>query len=163
MPKQIRAIAFNYFADKLFPLFSKGNVYMISSGKVVLSNKMYSQIKNDYMIIMNEKTEVELCKDDDENKSNDNTDIAKQIFVFVPIESIMQSRIWTYVDVIGYVECVQPLQVANSCQRKLKKRPIILVDPSGKIEVTLWEGDAENSMKTIEMLSHCRIQRMFGL
>ncbi|ETO26742.1 hypothetical protein RFI_10392, partial [Reticulomyxa filosa] len=124
---EIRATAFNETVDSLYPIFNKDGVYLISKGKVSLAKKGFTHIKNDFSIIMNEETEVELCREDSQ--------IEKQKFKFIQIGSILDVQFGEFIDVIGCVE--------SNKQKEVKRRTITLVDPTGKIELTLWDTSAE--------------------
>ncbi|KAF8105224.1 hypothetical protein N665_0161s0023 [Sinapis alba] len=50
---------FNAAARKFYDTFHKGKVYYISRGSLKLANKQYKTVQNDYVMTLNEYSEIE--------------------------------------------------------------------------------------------------------
>ena len=135
---EIRAVAFNEAADKFYSIFEKNGVYLISKGAVRLARKGYSHIKNDYSITLNQDAEVIPVNDN-------NNDIEQQKYRFTKIDQIQQIEPKSFVDVIGVVVDVSDITqiMSNRSQTQMKKRNLKIADQTAKIDVTLWNKDAE--------------------
>eukprot|EP00486_Rosalina_sp_Unknown_P008984 CAMPEP_0201592414 /NCGR_PEP_ID=MMETSP0190_2-20130828/190319_1 /ASSEMBLY_ACC=CAM_ASM_000263 /TAXON_ID=37353 /ORGANISM="Rosalina sp." /LENGTH=309 /DNA_ID=CAMNT_0048051181 /DNA_START=706 /DNA_END=1632 /DNA_ORIENTATION=+ len=159
---EIRAVAFNEAADKFFTIFQKNGVYLISKGQVRLARKGYSHIKNDYSITLNEHSEVIPVNDN-------NNDIEQQKYRFTPIEQIQQVEPKSFVDVIGVVIDVSDIQpiMSSRTQQQMKKRNLKIADQTAKIDVTLWNKDAEEYSEeqlkdTVIALKGCKVSGFGG-
>ena len=55
---EIRATGFNIACDELYPRLEEGKVYYISTARVKLAKKEFSNINNDYELVFERNTEV---------------------------------------------------------------------------------------------------------
>jgi len=136
---EIRAVCFNEAADKFFGIIEKDCVYLISRGQVRLARKGFSHITNDYSITLNADSEVVAVHDTD-------SAIMGQKYKFTTIGNIEQIEPKAFVDVIGVVVDVGAITTLMSqrTQKEMKKRELKVADSSAKINVTLWNDDAED-------------------
>lgn len=106
--------------------FQVGTVYYISKGTLKLANKLYSNVPNDYEMVINNGTVIEKCKQDESK------DIPKIEYNFVPIKDIAEKATNAVIDVIGVCSDVGQLQafVAKTSGKEMKKRDVTLVDNS---------------------------------
>eukprot|EP00118_Oscarella_pearsei_P026443 m.309911 g.309911 ORF g.309911 m.309911 type:complete len:619 (+) comp48548_c0_seq1:47-1903(+) len=134
---EIRATAFNEQAVKLFPLFEKGKVYLISRGQLRPANKRYTSIKNDYELTFSNDTTVELCSD----FSGDLPEVQYDIVEIRKIEDVSKDSM---IDVIGILKNVgDSVQItARSSGRQVTKRDLVLMDKTGSVTSTIWGEDA---------------------
>lgn len=59
---QIEATSFKETLDKFYPVFKKGKYYRISQASIYVANKKFTQLNNDFRLILNDEaivTEVE--------------------------------------------------------------------------------------------------------
>jgi len=136
---EIRAVCFNEAADKFFGIIEKDCVYLISRGQVRLARKGFSHITNDYSITLNADSECVAVHDTD-------SAIMGQKYKFTTIGNIEQIEPKAFVDVIGVVVDVGAITTLMSqrTQKEMKKRELKVADSSAKINVTLWNNDAED-------------------
>lgn len=136
---EIRAVCFNEAADKFYSIIEKDCVYLISRGQVRLARKGFSHITNDYSITLNADSEVVQV-----NEAQ--SEIMGQKYKFVEIAQIEQIEPKAFVDVIGVVVDVGPIATIMSqrTQKEMKRRNLKVADRSAKIDVTLWNQDAED-------------------
>jgi len=135
---EIRAVAFNEAAEKFFTIFERNRIFVISKGQVRLARKGYSHIKNDYSITLNQDAEVIPVQDE-------SNEIEQQKYKFTKISNIEQVEPKSFVDVIGVVLDVGPITniMSNRTQQEMKRRNLKIADQTAKIDVTLWNNDAE--------------------
>eukprot|EP01083_Nonionella_stella_P070730 189385_1 len=162
---EIRAVMFNEAAEKFFNVFESNRVFLISKGQVRLARKGFSSIKNDYSITLNADAEVVPVADDDAG-------IEQQKYKFVKIAGIQQIDPKSFVDVIGVVVDVGPVStiMSNRTQKEMKRRNLKIADETAKIDVTLWNDDAENfnedrvtnNPNTIIALKGCKVSNFGG-
>ncbi|ETO02060.1 DNA binding protein [Reticulomyxa filosa] len=154
---QIRATAFDDLADWYHQVFIKGNVYIIRNGRLALSNKKYTSVRHDYCIILDERTEFEECKkeeeeeEEEEEKKKEDDMNEKYYFAFTEIGKLMTKAKGAFVDVIGYVDEMTELRTIYSTFAGIDilVRTILLVDPSGKVEISLWGETAQQRVTAL--------------
>jgi len=128
---EIRATQFNDAADKFFPVFQIGGMYVISQGKLKFANKKFTSVKHAYELTLNADSMVIPIE---------SVETVPHIhFEFVPIDNIQESRKDDMVDVIGVVVQTKPVATIATKRGDTAKRSLILGDQSGRtIELTLW-------------------------
>lgn len=57
---EIRATGFNNAVDNLYPLLEENKVYLISKARVNIAKKQFSNLNNEYEIMFENSTEVQL-------------------------------------------------------------------------------------------------------
>ncbi|KAG8827827.1 Replication factor A protein 1 [Serendipita sp. 399] len=135
---EIKATAFNAGVDALYDRFEEGKVYYVSKGKVVLAKKAFSNLKCDYEINMDAKTEVEECMD--------TTSVPEVKYAFTKLQDLENVEKDEMVDVLVVVHKVSELSEIKTKQGKqLSKRELTLVDETGvSCQCTLWGKQAES-------------------
>lgn len=93
---QIQATCFNEVAEQFYPIIEKGKIYKISKMDVRIANKRFSSIKNDYWLILNAHSNVQLSE-------NQDIDIADVQFDFTSIAEISKTSNYLTTDVYGIV------------------------------------------------------------
>jgi len=137
---EIQATCFNDVADKFFPMFEEGKVYVMSKGRIKVANKRYTHIKNDYSIDMTMDTELEIA-------SNDDSSIKIMTYEFKKLNELDQCEDKSYVDCCGIIDNIMDIQTFTSkrTQKELTKRSFRICDDSGAaVECTLWGDEATN-------------------
>ena len=112
-------------------------MYYFSNGKVKTStNKQFSNIKNNYEISFDTRSEIKECFE--------GSDIKQQSYSIVPIAMINNKEANDIIDVIGIVKHASEVAEIISTKlggKQLQKRDLTLIDTSGAdIRLTLW-GD----------------------
>ncbi|KAI9498454.1 replication protein A DNA-binding subunit [Zychaea mexicana] len=136
---EIKATAFNDQVDRLFHVLEEGKVYYISKARVTMARKQFSTLDNEYELVIENQTEIEVCPDE--------VTIPKMNFSFVRIADIANYEKDATVDIIGVVRDDNGVQeiITKSTGRPVKKRELVVVDDSEKqIRLTLWDKTAEN-------------------
>jgi replication factor A1 len=130
----IQGTMFNETAEKWYPKIEENKVYVFANGKVGLSNKRFTSIKNDYSLTFGMETEIQECGNDQNIQTNG--------FCFTKIDLIKDQFANTTIDVIGVVMEVQPISSIQIKTGGSKERQgITIADETGaSITVTVW-GD----------------------
>ncbi|XP_014241853.1 replication protein A 70 kDa DNA-binding subunit [Cimex lectularius] len=137
---EIRATAFKEQADKYFDLIEENKIYYISKCILKMANKKFSTLKNDYEMTFTNDTKVIPCVEQDDK-------IPTLQFNFQSIATIQEAEAGALIDFIGV--CKSASDVVNLTSRttnkELKKREVIVVDPSlSSVVLTLWGQQAED-------------------
>lgn len=136
---EIQATCFNDVADKFYPMFEEGKVYIMSKGRIKVANKRYTHIKNDYSIDMNVDTELKVAEND--------SSIQSDTYDFKKLKDLAEMADKSYVDCCGVISNITDVQTFTSkrTNKELTKRGLTICDDSGAdVECTLW-GDEANS------------------
>ncbi|GAA99937.1 uncharacterized protein L969DRAFT_86148 [Mixia osmundae IAM 14324] len=136
---EIRATGFNDAVDNLFNVFEEGKVYYVSKARVNISkNKQYNPTNNEYEIMFERDTQVELC--------TDTTDLPQVKYNFVNLSDLTTQEANAMIDVLGVVKEVGELSsiVSKATSKQIPKREIVLIDQSEfSVRMTLWGRQAE--------------------
>ncbi|KAI5821081.1 hypothetical protein BZA77DRAFT_298669 [Pyronema omphalodes] len=134
---EIRATAFGQEVDTFYEVLQEQNVYYISKCRVNIAKKQFSNVKNDYELMIGRDTVIELCNDDSVPKMNYN---------FIRLADLSNVEKDAVVDVLGVVKEVGEVEdfVAKTSQKQLSKREISLVDESDTmVRCTVWGQQAK--------------------
>jgi replication factor A1 len=101
-------------AEKWYPKIEENKVYIFANGKVGLSNKRFTSIKNDYSLTFGLETEIQECGED--------TNIQNNGFSFTKIDLIKDTQANSTIDVIGVVMEVSPIAPLNLKNGERKDR-----------------------------------------
>ncbi|KAK7363285.1 hypothetical protein VNO77_05421 [Canavalia gladiata] len=130
---EIRVTCFNTVVDQFYDAIEVGRVYLISKGSLKPAQKNFNHLKNEWEILLDLTSTVELCPDEDGS-------IPRQQFSFRPISDIENADNNSILDVIGVVTSVNasaPILRKNGMETL--RRTLNLEDCSGKsVELTLW-------------------------
>uniref|UniRef100_A0A0D9VLR4 Replication protein A subunit n=1 Tax=Leersia perrieri TaxID=77586 RepID=A0A0D9VLR4_9ORYZ len=132
---EIRVTCFNALLDRFYEVVEVGKVYVVSRGNLRPAQKTYNHLNNEWEILLENGSTVDLCPDEDSS-------IPTQRFDFRPISEIEDAQNNAILDIIGVVTSVNP---CTTIQRKngmeTQKRTMNLKDMSGRsVELTMW-GD----------------------
>lgn len=137
---EIKATGFNEQCDQYYDLFQEGSVYYISNPcKVSLAKKQFSNLPNDYELILERDTVIE--------KAEDQSSVPQVRFNFCNIQELQSVEKDSTVDVIGILkEAAEVNQiVSKTTQKPYDKRELTLVDDSGySVRLTVWGKTATN-------------------
>ncbi|KAK9467881.1 hypothetical protein V1512DRAFT_285780 [Lipomyces arxii] len=138
---EIKATGFNEQCDAYFDLLQPGQVYYISKCRVNTAKKQFSNLQNEYELMMERDTEVEKCPDGA-------TDVPQVRFSFIDsLAKLQDVNKDSIIDAIGVVksvgECTQI--TSKGTGKPYDKRDLVMVDPSGvSVGVTVWGTAAVN-------------------
>ncbi|KLT46222.1 replication factor-a protein [Cutaneotrichosporon oleaginosum] len=141
---EIRATGFNDTVDLFYNILEEGKVYFISRARINIAKKQFSNLDNEYEIMLESNSEIEPCDDDS---------VPQVKYNFKPLANLDEVAKDGIVDVIGVVKEVHDLGSVTSkaTQKPFSKRDIMLVDQSGQsVRLTLWGKTAENFSATDE-------------
>ncbi|GAB4838016.1 Replication protein A 70 kDa DNA-binding subunit A [Ancistrocladus abbreviatus] len=132
---EIRVTCFNALVDRFYDAIVVGKVYMISKGSLKPAQKNFNHLKNEWEILLESTSTVDLCADED-------VSIPKQQFTFRSISEIENAENNSILDVIGIVTSVNPsIPILRKNGMETQRRIINMKDMSGRsTELTLW-GD----------------------
>ncbi|KAL5098316.1 hypothetical protein RYX36_002643 [Vicia faba] len=130
---EIRVTCFNAIVDRFYDTIEVGKVYLISKGSLKPAQKNFNHLKNEWEIMLDLNSTVELCPDEDGS-------IPKQQFSFRPISDIENVESNAIIDVIGVVTSVNPsVPILRKNGMETLRRILNLKDNSGRsVELTLW-------------------------
>lgn len=134
---EIRATGFNDTVDAFYNVLEEGKVYFISRARINIAKKQFSNVNNEYEIMLESSSEIEPCDDDS---------VPQVKYNFKPLANLDEVQKDAIVDVIGVVKEVQDLGSVTSkaTQKPFAKRDITIVDQSGQsVRLTLWGRTAE--------------------
>ncbi|XP_057420814.1 replication protein A 70 kDa DNA-binding subunit A-like [Lotus japonicus] len=130
---EIRVTCFNTAVDRFYDVIEVGRVYLISRGNLKPAQKNFNHLKNEWEILLDLSSAVELCPDEDGS-------IPKQQFSFRSISDIENADSNSILDVIGVVISVKPsVPILRKNGMETQRRILNLKDCSGRsVELTLW-------------------------
>lgn len=136
----IRATFFKAAVDKFYSALEEGRVYYFTGGKLKPSNAKFSNIKNNYEITFDERSEIKECFE--------GSDIKAQSYDFVSIMNINNKEPNETIDVLAIVKSASDVSEIVSQKlggKVLSKRELTIMDDSGaEIRLTLWGDKATN-------------------
>lgn len=130
---EIRATGFNDQCDQLYDVFQEGNVYYISSCRVQMAKKQFSNVNNDYELAFERESVVEKAEVQD--------DVPQVQFNFTPIADLQSVDQGTTIDVIGILKDVAEVSqiTSKTTSKPYDKRELTLVDDTEySVRLTVW-------------------------
>ncbi|XP_027329707.1 replication protein A 70 kDa DNA-binding subunit A-like [Abrus precatorius] len=130
---EIRVTSFNAVVDRFYDAIEVGRVYLISKGSLKPAQKNFNHLKNEWEILLDLTSAVELCPDEDGS-------IPKQQFSFRPISDVEKVDNNSILDVIAVVTSVYPsVPILRKNGMETQRRILNLKDNSGRnVELILW-------------------------
>ena len=137
---EIKATGFNAECDQWFDTLQKGSVYYISSPcKVQLAKKQFSNVNNDYELVLENGTTIE--------KAEDTEGVPQVTFNFTSLSDLQSVEKDSTIDCIGVLQEVGEVSeiVAKASGKPYSKRELSLVDNTGYgVRLTIWGKTAES-------------------
>lgn len=135
---EIRATGFTEAADKWFDYLQEGSVYYISKASVILANKRFSTLPNEYEIRFDRDTQIEKCDDEA-------TAVPQMRYSFVGLNDLDSVESGANIDAIGVIKSVDDSQeITSKAGKTFEKRELHVVDNSKfGVNVTLWGNTAK--------------------
>ncbi|TGJ78916.1 hypothetical protein E0Z10_g9846 [Xylaria hypoxylon] len=130
---EIKATGFNEQCDAFYELLQEGQVYYISTCKVNLAKKQFSNLPNDYELAFERETVIE--------KAEDQASVPQVRFNFVNISELQKVEKDATVDIVAVLKDVGEVSqiVSKTTQKPYDKRELTLVDDSlFLIRLTIW-------------------------
>ncbi|KAI0873199.1 replication factor-A protein [Hypoxylon argillaceum] len=130
---EIKATGFNEQCDAFYDLLQEGQVYYISTCRVNLAKKQFSNIPNDYELAFERETVIE--------KAEDQASVPQVRFNFINISELQAVEKDATVDVVGVLKEVGEVSqiTAKSTGKFYDKRELTLVDDSQySVRLTIW-------------------------
>ncbi|KAI1179224.1 replication factor-A protein [Nemania sp. FL0916] len=130
---EIKATGFNEQCDAFFDVLQEGQVYYISTCRVNLARKQFSNLSNDYELAFERETLIE--------KAEDQVTVPNLRFNFVNIGEIQALGKDATVDVVGVLKDVGEVNqiISKANGRPFDKRDLTIVDDSQfSIRLTIW-------------------------
>lgn len=142
---EIRVTCFNAVADQFYSQIEAGKVYLISRGSLKPAQKNFNHLHNDYEILLEGTSTVQLCNEDDSL-------IPKQQFHFCHISDLEVMDNNSVVDVIGVVSFISPsASIMRKNGTETLKRTLHLKDMSSRsVEVTFWGNFCNAEGQTLQ-------------
>ncbi|KAF9940098.1 Replication factor A protein 1 [Modicella reniformis] len=136
---EIKATAFTQQVDEFYNIIEEGKVYFISGARVDLAKKQFSNVKNDYELILQRDTQI--------IHAPDNNHVPAMRYKFVELRDLSDVNEKDTVDVIAIVKEVGEVtnNISQKTNRPVIKRDLTLVDSTGfTTRLTLWGNQAES-------------------
>lgn len=144
---EIRATCFNAVLDRFYNAVVVGKVYVISKGSIKPVQKNYNHLKNEWEILLESSSSVDICPDEDES-------IPQQQFTFRAIAEVESAENNSVLDVIGIVISINPsVTILKKSGMETQRRILKLRDVSAySIELTLWGDFCNNEGQRLQEL-----------
>ncbi|ROT37719.1 replication factor-A protein [Sodiomyces alkalinus F11] len=137
---EIKATGFNEQCDQYYDMLQEGSVYYISSPcKVSIAKKQFSNLPNDYELVLERDTVIE--------KAEDQSSVPQVRFNFCTIQELQSVEKDATVDVVGVLKEVGEVSqiTSKTTQRPYEKRELTIVDDTNfSVRVTIWGKSAQN-------------------
>ncbi|KAG0207898.1 Replication factor A protein 1 [Mortierella sp. GBA30] len=136
---EIKATAFTQQVDEYYNMIEEGKVYFLSNAKVDMAKKQFSNLKNDYELILQRDTNIE--------PAPENNHVPAMRYKFVDLSALANINEKETVDVIAIVNSVGEVSsnISQKTNRPVIKRDLTLVDATGfTTRLTLWGHQAES-------------------
>ncbi|KAF9999349.1 Replication factor A protein 1 [Entomortierella chlamydospora] len=136
---EIKATAFSQQVDDFYNIIEEGKVYFISNAKVDMAKKQFSNVKNDYELILQRDTQI--------NPAPENTHVPEMRYNFVSLSSLAEVNEKETVDVVAIIKDIGEVSnnISQKTNRPVVKRDLTLVDNTGfTTRLTLWGNQAES-------------------
>ncbi|CAN6349479.1 unnamed protein product [Urochloa humidicola] len=155
---EIRAACFNLQAEQYFGLIEVDKVYLISKGSLKPAQKKFNPLNNDYEILVDNTTSIEIC-------CVDESSFTMQQYNFRQISEIENMEIGAFVDLVGIVTSVGPSAIVmRNDGTETKKRTLQLRDMSGRsVEIILWGRFCDAEGQQLQLLSDSGSNRVLAL
>ncbi|KAJ8123240.1 hypothetical protein O1611_g9644 [Lasiodiplodia mahajangana] len=130
---EIKATGFNEQCDAFYELLQEGQVYYISTCRVNLAKKQFSNLPNDYELAFERETLIE--------KAEDQASVPQVRFNFVNISELQAVEKDATVDVVGVLKEVSDVSeiTSKSTGKAYEKRELTIVDDSQfSVRLTVW-------------------------
>ncbi|KAI8884645.1 putative replication factor-A protein 1 [Backusella circina FSU 941] len=137
---EIKATGFNDHVDRFYNLLEEGKIYYISKARVSMAKKQFSNLTNEYELMFENGTEIEVCPSQE-------AAIPQMNYDFVKIADIDKHEKLAIIDVMGVITEDQGVSeiVSKATGKPTTKRDVILADDSKKqIRLTLWDAQAQD-------------------
>jgi replication factor A1 len=123
-------------AKRFYPILEEDKVYIVSGGKINMSNKRFTTIPNDYCISFNDSTKFDPAEED--------STIGNVGFAFKTISSLSDLQTRSSCDVIGIITDVMAVSSIKlkSGEEKDKRTITIMDDTRASVDVTFWGASA---------------------
>lgn len=134
---EIRVTGFTEAADKWYDFIQEGKVYYLSKASVVLANKRFSTLPNEYEIRLERDTTIEVC--------DDPVEVPQMKYSFVDLNHLDDCSANSNVDVIGVIKSVDDVQeITSKAGKTFEKREVHIVDKTKYgVNVALWGKTAK--------------------
>jgi replication factor A1 len=144
---EVRAICFNLQADQYFDLIEVDKVYLISKGSLKPAQKKFNPLKNDYEIVVDHRTSIEIC-------CGDESSFPRQHYNFRQIREIENMDIGAFVDLVGIITSVSPSTITmRKDGTEAKKSTLQLKDMSGRsVEIIFWGKFCDAEGQQLQLL-----------
>ncbi|KAL2148665.1 hypothetical protein VTH82DRAFT_1812 [Thermothelomyces myriococcoides] len=153
---EIRATAFNQDVDRFYDLLQEGSVYYISTPcKVQMAKKQFSNLANDYELMLESGTVIE--------RADDQSSVPPMRFNFCTIQELQGVAEDATVDIIGVLKEVSELNqiTSKTTGKPYDKRELTLVDDTGySVRVTIWGKTAREFDASPESVLACKGTRV---
>ncbi|KAF9112417.1 Replication factor A protein 1 [Mortierella sp. AM989] len=136
---EIKATAFTQQVDDFYNIIEEGKVYYLSSAKVDLAKKQFSNVKNDYELILQRDSQI--------IPAPENSHVPEIRYKFVDLSSLANVDEKETVDVVAIVKDIGEVSsnISQKTNRPVVKRDLTLVDNTGfTARLTLWGNQAES-------------------
>ncbi|CAL4896077.1 unnamed protein product [Urochloa decumbens] len=155
---EVRATCFNLQAGQYFDLIEVDKVYSISEGSLKPAQKKFNPLNNDYEIVVDHRSSIEICSSDDGS-------IPKLQYNFRQISELENMEIGAFVDLVGIVTSVGPSAIVmRKDGTETRKRTLQLRDMSGRsVEIILWGRFCDAEGQQLQLLCDSGLNPILAL
>jgi replication factor A1 len=136
---EIRVVGWNDMCDKFYDQVTVGQVYTLTKASLRNKRGNFNQTRHQFEVHLENSSMLELVQDEAE--------IPRISFNFVPLSQLEDTPAGTVLDIIGVVESVaEPAEITRKDGTQVSKRGVNIRDDSGRsIELTLWGGYVDST------------------
>ncbi|CAN6336071.1 unnamed protein product [Urochloa humidicola] len=155
---EVRATCFNLQAEQYFDLIEVDKVYLISEGSLKPAQKKFNPLNNDYEIVVDSRTSIEI-------PSSDDGSIPKMQFSFRQISELENMGSGAIVDLLGIVMSVGPSAIIiRRDGTEIQKRTLQLKDMSGRsVEIIFWGKFCDAEGQQLQLLCDSGLNPILAL
>ncbi|KAF8930521.1 Replication factor A protein 1 [Dissophora ornata] len=135
---EIKATAFTQQVDDFYNMIEEGEVYYLSNAKVDMAKKQFSNIKNNYELILQRDSLI--------IHAPESNSVPEMRYDFVNLSSLADVNEKDIVDVVAIIRDIGEVtsNISQKTNRPVIKRDLSLADNTGFItRLTLWGNQAE--------------------
>ncbi|KAG0321102.1 Replication factor A protein 1 [Dissophora globulifera] len=135
---EIKATAFTQQVDDFYNMIEEGKVYYLSNAKIDMAKKQFSNVKNDYELILQRDTQI--------LQGPENNHVPTMRYKFVDLSALASVNEKETVDVVAIIKDIGEVtsNISQKTNRPVIKRDLTLVDSTGfTTRMTLWGNQAE--------------------
>ena len=143
---QIQIVCFDKLVDKYYDYIQENNIYEIRNGNIKINDRNFNNTNNDYKIILNENSSVNLINKEDNKLKKISLDLKT-------IKEIKNLSVNSVINIICIIINKGEIIKKNTKGGNFSMRRVIVSDKNKEnIELTMWRNFAEINLNDGDIL-----------